>query len=308
MRLVLVGAGPVGRAAAAAAVADCVVESVIGVVDPDEAARRAASAELGDAPGYPDLGSLPPGRQGDAAIVAFTSSGEASAAAIVELLSLGYHAVTTCEELADPGPHVRRGIETSAHSDGRIVVATGANPGFVMDRLAVVAGQASRGVRSVAIQRVVDTSDRRATLVAKTGHGLTPDEFAAGVAERRLGHVGMLESARLVADGLGWTVQGATESIDPVLEDGRVAGLHQVARLHTTDGRTVTLDLVMAWRAPDPHDEVVIDGEPPIRVRVEGGYHGDQGTTASVVRAVGLLPHLAPGFYRPIDLPLRPLR
>jgi 4-hydroxy-tetrahydrodipicolinate reductase len=101
-------------------------------------------------------------------------------------------------------------------------------------------------------------------------------------------------------------VGDVAETIDPVVADGVVDGLHQVVRLKSRDGRTVILDLVMTWGAADPHDEVVIDGEPPIRLRIDGGYHGDAGTTASVTRALALIPHLEPGFYRPTDLPLRP--
>jgi 4-hydroxy-tetrahydrodipicolinate reductase len=305
MQLVLVGAGPVGRAAALAAVEDGIAEEVIAVVDPDEAARTAACSQF-DAAGLPSVADLRPGEEGDAAVVAFSSRAEATGAEIVRLVSLGYHVVTTCEELADPGSHVRRGIAASAHSDGRVVIATGANPGFVMDRLAVVAAQAARSVRSIVVERVIDTSDRREPLVVKTGRGATPEEFAAGAAAGTLGHVGMAESARLLAHGMGWIVSDVVESIDPVVSDGVVEGLHQVARLKTLAGHSIVLDLVMTWGAADPHDEVIVDGEPPIRLRIDGGYHGDSGTTASVTRALALIPYLEPGFYRPTDLPLRP--
>ncbi len=308
MRLVLVGAGPVGRSAAIAAVSDGVAAEISCIVDPDPRARELACAEL-SARCVAKLAELPPAQPDDAAIVAVSSSAEVTAPEIVRLVSLGYHVVTTCEELADPGPHVRRGIEASAHSDRRVVVATGANPGFVMDRLPVVAGQATRSVRSVRITRVVDTSTRRDRLVDKTGRGLTPEAFADGVAAGEIGHVGMVESARLVAQGLGWGIQDVAETIEPIVTRGGVVeGLHQTIVLRTPDDQSISLDLVMSWGAPDPRDEVILDGEPPITLRIDGGYHGDLGTTASVVRALALIPHLDPGFYRPTDLPMRPSR
>jgi hypothetical protein len=60
----------------------------------------------------------------------------------------------------------------------------------------------------------------------------------------------------------------------------------------------------MAWGL-DPIDRVEIVGEPPITVTIEGGFPGDEGTTANVVAAMRRCTELAPGFYRPTDLPLR---
>ena len=75
--------------------------------------------------------------------------------------------------------------------------------------------------------------------------------------------------------------------------------------METPEGAVLHYDLVMSWAVDDPGDTIVVDGSPPIRVELPDGYHGDLGTTAEVVNAIGRYNQVAPGFYRSIDLPLR---
>jgi hypothetical protein len=115
--------------------------------------------------------------------------------------------------------------------------------------------------------------------------------------------VGLPESARLIAAGLGWEVVEERVTIDPVLDpDGLAAGQHQTAHLDTAAG-VVHLDLVMAWGAR-AIDRVTVDGDHPLTIEIKGGYHGDWGTTARTVRLLEAVAKLEPGFYRPTDLPI----
>lgn len=301
--LLIVGAGPIGTAAARAALDDGVVSGICGVVDPDPSARRELE-HLTGAPGYESSADLPTAREGDRALVAFTSSAEKAAQEIVRLVSAGYHVVTTCEGLAWADRHIWEAMHTAARSDGRVVVVTGANPGFSMDRFPLLAATASRNIKGITVTRRLDTSDRRPQLVEKTGRGLTPEEFDAGIASGRLGHVGLVGSLKMLAHGLDWPNHDVNETVEPIVVGGTVTGIHHHARLRS-DGRTIDLDLVMDWQLADPADEVIIDGEPPLQFRIEGGYHGDQGTITQVVNALRRCAQLTPDFYRPIDLPLR---
>ena len=304
-RIVLVGAGPIGVAAADGALAEGVIQSVAAVADPAADPRRTAAERFGAAE-YPSVDDLPEASEGDWAIVAFSSRAELVAPEIVKLLSLGYHVVTTCEEMARPPGHVLQAIRSSAESDGRKVIATGANPGYIMDRLPLVVAGGVCSIRAVEVHRRLDTGTRRESLVVKTGRGLTPEEFAAGVAAGEVGHVGLAASAKLLARGLTWPTNDVAETIEPVLDgEGIVAGLHQNATLSTPLGGRLVLDLVMAWQVDRPGDTIVVDGSPPVRLELPGGYHGDLGTTAQVVNAIGRHTGLGPGFYRPIDLPVR---
>ncbi len=304
-RLVLVGAGPIGVNAAVAALADGVVEGVRAVADPDEEARRAAAERFG-ASGHERAAELPEADEGDWALVAFSSRADTTAPVILRLVGLGYHVVTTCEELSRPDQHIKEAVRTAAVTEGRRVIAAGANPGFVMDRLVVAVAAGSRAVYGIDVARRVDTSQRRGPLVAKTGRGLTADQFGAAVAARRIGHVGLVASAKLVARSLLWPTGDVNETIEPVLDDdGKVAGLHQKAVLHTPAGGVLDFDLVMAWEVDDPRDSIHVHGLPEVTVEIPGGYHGDDGTTAQVVNAIGRYNQAPPGFYRSIDLPLR---
>jgi 4-hydroxy-tetrahydrodipicolinate reductase len=195
-------------------------------------------------------------------------------------------------------------MHAAARSDGRVVLVAGANPGFVMDQFPLLAAGASRNVSAITVARRVDTSQRRASLVAKSGRGLDQSAFAEGIAHGDLGHKGLTESARLLAHGLKWPNCDVTETVSPIIRDGIVTGVQQVARLRS-DGKTIELSLILDWKLSDPGDTVTISGSPPINIEIKGGYHGDLGTTAQVVRALARCTQLGPGFYRPIDMPLR---
>jgi 4-hydroxy-tetrahydrodipicolinate reductase len=295
----------VGLAAARAALDDGAADRAAGVVDPDRTARETAAESIG-CTAFASISDLPaPAVAGEVALVAFSSAALPSADAALALLRSGRHVVTTCEELAFPDPALRARLDSAARSASRALVVTGANPGFVMDRLPALLARSSRAVRAVRVQRRVDSSRRRGPLVRKTGRGLTAADFAARVAAGTMGHVGLSESTRLIARALGWDGELRDDGIEPVLDaSGAVAGLHQWTRLVDEGGRSVELDLQMVWGIPDEGDRVEVDGDPPLRVQVEGGFHGDRGTASQVSAAVALAPRLAPGFWDPVDLPL----
>jgi 4-hydroxy-tetrahydrodipicolinate reductase len=301
--VVIVGAGPIGSWGATAAVADGVVAGVSGVVDPDQEAREELMDSTG-APGYASTVELPPAREGDRALVAFSSRADKVSPEIVRLVSLGYHVVTTCEELAWAPRHIWDAMHTSARSSGRVIIVTGANPGFSMDRFALLLATSVRNVTLVQVERRVNSSHRRPNLVEKTGYRVTPEAFASGLRSGSIGHKGLDASARMIARGLLWPYHDVSVDIEPVFDDDTIIGANHHATLNSGDGRTVELLLTMAWGI-DPTDRVQIVGEPPLRVVIEGGFPGDEGTTANVVTALRRCTELGPGFYRPTDLPLR---
>ncbi|MCL6554617.1 MAG: dihydrodipicolinate reductase, partial [Firmicutes bacterium] len=138
---------------------------------------------------------------------------------ILDCLEAGACVVSTCEEMAFPWyrhPAAAHRIDRVAKARHVAAVGVGVNPGFVMDLLPVVLTAACREVRSIHVTRVVDAGTRRLPLQRKVGAGMTRAEFAQGVAEGRLGHVGLQESVALIADALGWPLDGVTEDIEPV--------------------------------------------------------------------------------------------
>jgi hypothetical protein len=186
-----------------------------------------------------------------------------------------------------------------------VILGTGVNPGLVMDRLVLAACSACVRVDAVKVTRVVDAAQRRGPLRAKVGAGLTVAEFEAGVAERRLGHVGLGESAAMVARGLRIPIDEVPETIEPVVgPDGRALGLHQTARAISDGKLVVELDLTRAVGAPSPHDRIHIDGDPSVDLRIEGGFQGDRATVGTVVNAVPYVASAHAGLKTVIQLPL----
>jgi hypothetical protein len=192
------------------------------------------------------------------------------------------------------------------------VLGTGVNPGLVMDRLVLAVASACVRVDSVRVTRVVDAAKRRGPLRAKVGAGLTRQEFDAGVASKKLGHVGLSESAAIVALGLGLPIDEISETIKPVLAEketegvaaGRVLGLHQIAVVQAGDEPRVVLDLTMAVGAEGPGDRIDIEGDPPVHIEVGGGFHGDRSTIGCVVNAIPFISRAAPGLQNVATMPL----
>jgi 4-hydroxy-tetrahydrodipicolinate reductase len=238
---------------------------------------------------------------------------------IEEAIGAGLHIVSTCEELAYPELHhapLARQIDRMAKEKGVAVLGTGVNPGLVMDRLVLAVASACVRVDSVRVTRVVDAAKRRGPLRAKVGAGLTREEFAAGVSAKKLGHVGLSESAAIIALGLGLPIHEITETIKPVIAQkdfdgipaGGVLGLHQVALVQAGDEPKVVLDLKMAVGAPDPADRIDIEGDPPLHLVAAGGFHGDRSTIGTVVNAVPFIVTATPGLHNVVTLPLFGLR
>ena len=220
----------------------------------------------------------------------------------------GKNVISTCEELSYPWdrhPALAADLDREAKAHRVTVLGTGVNPGFVMDTLVLALSGVCQEIAHVAAVRVVDVSTRRIQLQRKVGAGLSLDEFQRRVAERTLRHVGLEESARLIAAGLGWKLDRAGETIEPVIApDGTAAGVHQTAQAWMDGREVISLDLTMAMNAPEPRDEIIIDGKPPVSVVVRGGVQGDLATAAIAINAIPVVVDAAPGLATMATLPL----
>lgn len=282
-RAFLVGLGPIGveigNALAARGVA------IAGGADPLFAGRPLSGSSIHARAA--DLYASTERRPGDVCVLCTGSRVPSVAPQIEEALAAGLHVVSTCEELAYPAlrhPEIAARLDAEARGRGLTVAGTGVNPGLVMDRLPLTLAQACARVERVRVERVVDAARRRGPLRAKVGAGLTPEAFRDGVAAGRLGHVGLAESAALLALGLGFAGDRVDETLEPVLDAaGVVLGVLQTA---TAAGGRVSLRLQMSVDAPNPHDRIVLEGDPPLDVTIAGGTHGDRATVGTVVNLV----------------------
>jgi hypothetical protein len=227
--------------------------------------------------------------------------------------------VSSCEELLFP--HVRyaaqaKDLDRLAKSCVVSVLGTGVNPGFVMDTMALAATAPCLELKSVRVERVLDASTRRPNLQKKVGAGMTAAQFRKGVKKHELGHVGLLESTHLVAEGLGLSLDRVDEKITPVLAKGRVktpyltvsagqvAGIHHVCRGFRERKEVVSLDLQMYVGAKKPYDRITVKGRPDVNLLFENGVAGDEATVAMLVAMIPAMAKLEPGLRTMVDAPV----
>ena len=293
LRVGVVGLGPIGMEVARAIVERRELRIVAAVDLSPELAGRALAELVPGAPAEVRIeGSL------DAALAARTCEAVALTttsrmAGIIADLDIAIrrrvHVASTCEELAAPSidPQSWARLDERARNADVTLLGTGVNPGFVMDRLPLQLAGACVSVAGVRVERVVDAGKRRGPLRKKVGEGLSPEQFRAGVAQRTLGHVGLRESALILARGLGWRIDRYEETIDPVVgADGRCRGIRQRGVAMVGGKPRIELALDMYVGAPEPHDRVVLDSDPPMDVTIAGGTQGDRATVGTCVNAL----------------------
>jgi 2,4-diaminopentanoate dehydrogenase len=318
--VVIMGLGEIGRAIALAALSRPGLQ-IVGAVDPSPKLAGKALAEV--------LGAAAPGivvsadasrplraARGGVVLHATGSRFEVILPQLRAAVSAGASVVSCCEELAWPWLHHEaeaERLDRLCEEKGVAVVGTGVNPGFVLDRLPAFLSQVTGPVRHVRAVRIVDTLRARPGLVAKIGAGLGEEEFHARADAGELGHVGLAESAALAAAGCGLEVDEVEEEILPLIAEeafrgtvsiprGCVAGLQQVARGFFEEREIVRLELTFAAGAADPHDEVELDADPSVQVRIPGGLPGLPATAQAVVNAAAAITERK-GLITVLDLP-----
>ncbi len=330
LNLIQVGLGPLGKMIATDVVRRGVAR-IVAAVDVDAALHGKplnTLCEAGDcavpvrgtvAEALDDARADGEGNGGvDCAIVSTSSDLAKCVPTFRELLSAGVSVVSTCEELLYPWlRHQQAADELNelALRHGSRLLGTGVNPGFVMDTLAVAATAVCRSVERVRVYRVQDASTRRVPFQQKIGATLTDDEFQKRVALGTLRHVGLGESLHFIARYLGLRIDRWEESIEPIraeralactlgpIATGSIAGVRQVAKGWDGSACVVELDFRAAIGQDDPHDRVVIDGEPALDLRLAGGVHGDVATCAITVNAIWPLLSTVPGLHTMATIP-----
>ena len=321
IRFGIVGLGWVGQEVARAALEDPRV-TLVGIADSDP---MKAGRDLGELIGEGRLGlpiestveAMLARARPEVAVVCTSSDVETIAPVLETCLAHGAHILTTCENLADPdmgGAQLASDFDQRARAAGLVVLSTGVNPGFAMDRLPVVLAQATRNIRRIRVARTVDASTRRAQLQQKVGVGLTPHGFSEAIRHGDVGHVGLAASLNLIARGLGISLDKTAEVFTPVLAaspttsvlgavpSGRVRGTHQVARGYRNGREVITLELTIAIDEPNPRDTIDIVGEPPLHF--EGELPGDPCTVAAVLSAIAVVVSMPPGLRTVLEVPL----
>jgi 4-hydroxy-tetrahydrodipicolinate reductase len=135
------------------------------------------------------------------------------------------------------------------------------------------------------------------------------------MAEGRMGHVGLPESAAMLCDTLGRELVRFENTVEPVLAAepvkteffdvpaGRVRGLHQTGRAYSGEGKLVSLTFRAALDEEPDGDTITVSGRPDLTVRLQG-TNGDLTTVAMAVNAIRRVKAAAPGLVTMRDIPI----
>jgi 4-hydroxy-tetrahydrodipicolinate reductase len=327
VRVIQFGLGPIGQALAAETLAREDMELVGGVDRAPELAGRHLEELLGpQAHGLPrivpNLGDLSMPQPPRVVLHATGSRLPSVLPELEEILSSGCHCVSSCEELSYPylhHPGLAKRLDALAREHRVGLVGAGVNPGFILDLLPAVLSAACRRVDKVRASRIVDVTRRREPLRRKVGMGLGLDAYRTKEAALgNMGHVGLGESAALLASALGWESGTVTESCEPVVAErevragdmvippGSVLGTRTRASLRTEGTERIALQVTIAAGVEMEEDRVQLDGDPPLTLVIPGGIPGDSATASILVSVARRIAAVPPGLHTMLTLPVVP--
>jgi hypothetical protein len=323
IRVVHYGLGAIGSAIARLTTAQRGLE-VVGGIDRDPAK---VGRDLGDVIGIDrrldtavsdNATELLLRTHPDVVIHATTSLFHQVYSQILDCVAARANVISTCEELVYPYAKAAAAsdeLNRLAVQSGVTVLGAGVNPGFVMDLLPLLLTAPCMDIKRISVSRLIDATDRRASVHQRIGAGLTLDQFRDHVAQGKVRHVGLSESIHMLADGMGWQLNRVTETIDPIIAvdwvrtqhetiaPGQVAGIRQRARgwVHGRDVLTLSWEQAVGARATE--DAIKIEGTPPVDLIIQGGLHGEQAAAALILHAIPRVLAAPPGLATVLSLP-----
>lgn len=256
----------------------------------------------------------------DAVVLTTSSHLQTVFSQIAQCAKAGLNVVSTCEELSYPwvrNPKLAKDIDDLAKKQGVTIVGTGINPGYLMDTLPLILTAPCFRVDSVFVTRMMNSAKRRLPFQKKVGTNMTQEEFMQKIKNKVItGHVGLLESINMIAEGLGWTLDDAVElPPQPVIADrdvetglgtvktGDVIGLTSIAFATKDNKDVIRLEFNANAGVSEEYDEIVIHGIPDIHEKIIGGIHGDIGTVAVTINILPRVIEAPPGLKLMKDLP-----
>ncbi len=229
---------------------------------------------------------------------------------IETILDLGLPVVSTCEELSYPweeAPEAANKIDALAKAQGVAVLATGVNPGFLMDAFPIFLTAVCQHVEHVRINRYQDAQFRRIPFQKKIGAGLTLEQFEEKKRAGTLRHVGLTESMQMIAKRMGWQLTKTEDIIAPIIAQdiieteamtiaaGKATGVEQIGRGYVGDEVKIELHFRAAVGEPESFDEIKISGTPDLHSRIQGGVNGDIATGAIIINSIPRVLEASPG-------------
>ncbi|MBP1687644.1 MAG: dihydrodipicolinate reductase [Deltaproteobacteria bacterium] len=232
--------------------------------------------------------------------------------------------ISIAEEMAYPAatsPAIAAELDRLARAHGVAVVGAGINPGFVLDLLVITLSGVCADIRSITARRVNDLSPYGPSVLTTQGIGLTPEAFRRGVEDGSVvGHFGFPQSIRMIADTLGWEIEGIEERREPIVsavrrttpfvtvEPGTVAGCLHTAVAFASGEPVISLihpqQIHPHLEGVETGDSIEIAGTPSVRLAGSPEIPGGVGTIALAVNLIPRVLSAAPGLHSMADLPV----
>ncbi len=332
MRALLFGFGSLGRALLAALQAAGDVE-VVAIIDDAPGLAGQAVADL--LPGNPcELvirADLPPAEAPTVLFHVSTSAPDRATREIIQALDAGYSVLSAAEWMFHPwlrfGEAAAR-IDAAARAAGAVALGCGINPGFVFETLPILLARTVARVDRLEILRISNVSGVGPADFSHLGFGLTPDVFAARVADGSIeGHMGFPESVAALAECAGIAIDTITDRLEPTLATtpialahrtvaaGEVAGITQIATgvLAGSDRIVMTLEMFLDPEAHgrSPREAVALEGSRSFQLALSPASPPVPGAAAMMMHAARSVAAMQPGLVSLLDMPLsagRPLR
>lgn len=321
IKILQVGLGPIGKQVVKYITERQGIEVVAAVdTNPEKAGKKLDAIcdfNVPDIYIHATLSSALEGSNPEIAVLTTVSQLSRIEGVIEEVAKSGLDIVSTCEELTYPWqsqPTVAQRIDDCCKTNRISCLSTGVNPGFLMDYLPAVLTSVCQHVDHIKVARRQNASNRRGPFQNKIGVGMTPDEFQKK--KDSISHVGLPESAWMIAKALDWDIDEMRETINPVVADsdissegvnvskGYVLGVEQISTGILGGREVINLEFRAAIGEPEPQDIIKIEGNPSFQSVIPGGINGDVATAAITVNAIRSTLKMNPGLKTMLDIPV----
>lgn len=237
----------------------------------------------------------------DIAVLTTVSDMKRITSQLSDIIKLGLPVVSTCEELSSPweeAPELANELDKLAKEHNVAILGTGVNPGFLMDTLPVTLTAVSQNVTKVSVNRFQDAQFRRVPFQNKIGAGLTLEAFETKKQTGTLRHVGLTESMQMIANRMGWKLDKTEDTLSPVVVNetittnamtipkGDATGVRQIGKAYVNGELKIELTFQAAVGESESYDEIIIEGNPNIHSRIQGGINGDIATGAITINSI----------------------
>ena len=261
----------------------------------------------------------------DIVVQATSSTMVQAEAEIATALKAGADVVSIAEESSYPwygSPEIAERLDVLARENGKTVIGTGINPGFVLDYLIIALTGVCYNVSKVKGTRINDLSPYGYNVMTTQGVNRTREDFEKGVADGSIvGHFGFPESMSMIASALGWEIDRIEQNRVPIISnverDGGEAGIIKPGYTAGCNHTGIAYDkagnpIIELYHPQQVHPElegqetgdyIEIIGEPDIKFSSGPEIPGGIGTIALAVNMIPKAFNADPGYKTMADLP-----